>query len=126
MVGYSRKVDLDFESAVSKVKEKLFEEGFGILCEIDVKKTIKEKIGKDFDDYIILGACNPEYAFGVLTENKEFGLLMPCNVNVYVENGEVYVSAIAPMLLAEQFGSEKIKEIAKEVEEKLKKVVDSI
>ncbi len=126
MIGYTRKVDLGFGEAVKAVKKALSEKGFGVLCEIDVRKTLKEKINIDSDDYVILGACNPEYAHRVLSENKEFGLLLPCSVVVYREGGDVYVSAVAPKALAEQFGNDRIKEVAEKVEGLLREVVDSI
>ncbi|AIY90627.1 DUF302 domain-containing protein [Geoglobus acetivorans] len=126
MLGYKKTVNLSFEEAVRKAREKLAENGFGILCEIDVRKTIKEKTGEDFDNYIILGACNPHYASQALRADRDFGLLMPCNVVVYEENGRVVVSAVAPLKLAEQFGNEEVMEVASTVEEKLKKVIDSI
>ncbi len=126
MIGYTRKVNLDFEEAVKRVKERLSEHGFGVLCEIDVKETLKEKIGEDFVNYIILGACNPKYAHKVLYQNKEFGILMPCNVIVYEGKDGVYISAMKPRGFADQFGNEEIIEIAEKVEESLKEVVDSV
>jgi len=85
--GYRKEVDMEFESAVAKTKEELKKEGFGILTQIDVKATMKEKIGVDFDDYMILGACNPPFAHKAILAEKEIGLLMPCNVIVY-RNGD--------------------------------------
>jgi len=126
MFGYKRVVDLDFDKVVEKVREKLAEEGFGILCEIDVKDTLKKKIGVDFDDYIILGACSPKHAHAVLSREKEFGLLMPCNVVVYRDRKNVYISTITPTMFAEQYEDDEIRKVANEIEEKLKRVVDSI
>lgn len=126
MMGYTKTVNLSFDEAVERAKKVLSENGFGVLCEIDVRQTLKEKIGVDFDDYVILGACNPKYAYGVLSESKEFGLLLPCNVVVYREGEKVYVSAVSPRSLAEQYGNEKIREIAEKVDDLLKKVVDAV
>lgn len=126
MIGYGKRVDLDFDSAVKKVKQLLGEKGFGVICEIDVKKTVKEKIGKDFDSYVILGACNSELSSRVLEINREFGLLMPCNVIVYEKDGDTYVSAMRPTKFAEEFGNDEIMEIAEYVEKKLREVVDAV
>jgi uncharacterized protein (DUF302 family) len=126
MLGITKEVSGDFEDVVERVREALKEEGFGILCEIDVKETLKQKIGVDFDDYIILGACNPPYAHSVLEESKEFGLLLPCNVVVYRDGEKVYVSTIRPTALAGFSENEVIRNVAGEVEEKLRRVVESI
>ncbi len=126
MFGYSKRFSEDFEEIAERTRKKLADEGFGVLCEIDVKETLKKKIGVDFEDYIILGACSPTHAHGVLSREKEFGLLLPCNVVVYKDKDEVVVSAIVPTALAKMSGDEKIMKIAKEVEEKLKRVVDSV
>lgn len=126
MIGITKEVSGEFEEVVERVKEALKQEGFGILCEIDVKETLKQKLGVDFDDYLILGACNPPYAHSVLEESREFGLLLPCNVVVYRDGGKTYVSAIRPTALAGFSESEVIRNVAFEVEDKLKKVVESL
>lgn len=126
MLGITKEVSGDFEEVVEKVRGALKQEGFGILCEIDVKETLKQKIGVDFEDYIILGACNPPYAHSVLEESREFGLLLPCNVVVYRDGDKIYVSAIRPTALAGFSESEVIRNVAVEIEDKLKKVVDNL
>ncbi|MDI3311547.1 MAG: DUF302 domain-containing protein [Thermoanaerobacterium sp.] len=94
----TKKVHYSFAEAVEKVKEALKEVGFGVLVEIDMKDTIKKKIGKDMMNYVILGACNPTYAYEVLNIDPEVGLLLPCNVIVYEKSdGSVIVSAIDPL-----------------------------
>lgn len=123
---YSKKVDLSFTDCIIKVKEELEKEGFGVLTEIDVKATMKKKLNIDYDDYMILGACNPEFAHKALSEEKEIGLLLPCNVIVYENNSDVYVSAILPSSAMSVVENANLGEIAKEVEEKLKLVIDSI
>jgi uncharacterized protein (DUF302 family) len=95
--GYSKSVELDFDDAVARTKEELKKEGFGVLTEIDVKKTLKEKLDVNYDDYIILGACNPPFAHKALEAEKEIGLLLPCNVIVYRKDDKTYVSAINPV-----------------------------
>ena len=124
--SYKKEVNLGFEEAITKVREELKKEGFGILTEIDVKKTLKEKLDVDYDDYIILGACNPSFAFKALQNEKEIGLLLPCNVIVYVSNGETFVSAINPVEAMGMVENDSLKEIAEEVKIKLEKVIDSL
>ena len=82
MYGYSKKVKSAFDETLRKTREELSKEGFGVLTEIDVKKTLKQKLGADYDDYIIFGACNPPFAYKALQAEKEIGLLLPCNVSV--------------------------------------------
>jgi uncharacterized protein (DUF302 family) len=122
--GYKKEVDLTFENAVIKTKEELAKEGFGVLTEIDVKATLKKKLNVDYDNYIILGACNPPFAYNALKVEKEIGLLLPCNVIVFEDNGKVYVSAILPSVAMAMVNNSNLNEIAIEVEEKLKRVVN--
>ena len=124
--GYKRKVLLPFGEAVKKAKSELAKEGFGILTEIDVKASLKEKLGIEYDNYLILGACNPPFALKALQAEKEIGLLLPCNVVVYEDGGEVFVSAIRPTIAMEIVRNQSLAEVGKTVEEKLKKVVDAI
>jgi len=124
--GYKKKVRGSFEEVLWKTREELTKEGFGVLTEIDVKATLKKKLDADFDNYIILGACNPPFAYQALQAEKDIGLLLPCNIIVYEDAGEVYVSAIVPTVAMNMVENEKLGSIATEVEKKLKKVVDSI
>jgi len=124
--GYNKKVDISFEDAVEKTKKELSKEGFGVLTEIDVKATMKKKLGVDYDNYLILGACNPQFAHQALQAEKEIGLLLPCNTIVYEEKGEVYVSVILPSVAMSMVDNPLLKDISIDVEEKLKSVVDSI
>jgi uncharacterized protein (DUF302 family) len=123
---FKTELDLGFEEAVAKAKEELKKEGFGILTEIDVKKTMKEKLGVEHDDYLILGACNPSFASKVLKVEKEIGLLLPCNVIVYRENGKTVVSAVNPVEAMSMVENESLKEIAEEVAGKLGKVIKEV
>ncbi len=107
-------------------REELAKDGFGILTEIDVKATLKKKIGVDYDNYVILGACNPPFAYKALRAEKEIGLLMPCNVIVYEVAGKIFVSAILPSVAIGALDNLSLSDIAKEVEEKLKKAIDSV
>lgn len=125
--GISKKVELAFDDAEAKVREKLKEHGFGVLTEIDVKKTFKAKLDVDFRRYKILGACNPGYALKALTTETEVGLLLPCNVIVYEDDeGSTHVSAIDPASAIGIAGNDKLKEFAGEVREKLVTIIEAI
>ncbi|MBN2075733.1 MAG: DUF302 domain-containing protein [Dehalococcoidales bacterium] len=124
--GYKRQVNASYVETVTKTKEELQKEGFGILTEIDVKATLKKKLDVDFDNYVILGACNPPFAYQALQAEKDIGLLLPCNVIVYEADGKTYVSAIVPTVAMNMVENPGLENIAVEVEKKLKKVIDSI
>ncbi len=124
--GIKKEVNLNFEETVIKVKEELKKEGFGVLTEINVKNTLNEKLGINYDDYIILGACNPSFAYKALQSEKEIGLLLPCNIIVYSQNDKTIISAINPAIAMSIVENESLKEIASEVGEKLKKVIYSL
>lgn len=123
---YKKEVVLSFVDAVLRTKEELAKEGFGILTEIDVKTTLKKKLDIDYDNYIILGACNPPLAYKALMSEKDIGLLLPCNIIVYEDGFKVYVSAIVPSVAMGMVENQNLAEIAKEVDEKLKKVVNAV
>lgn len=124
--GYKKSVPLPFEAAVEKVKTELAKEGFGILTEIDVQATLRKKLGVDYNRYVILGACNPPSAYQALQVDKEIGLLLPCNVIVYEDGGKTFVSTILPTVAMGMVQNPSLADIAKQVEEKMKKVVDAI
>lgn len=124
--GFSRTVNLAYEIAVEKVRSALKDEGFGVLCEIDLKEKLKEKLGVDFRKYVILGACNPPLAYKTLQQEIDIGLLLPCNVIVYEadEAGKSIVAAIdARAMLSVVSGNETLDSVATEVNEKLNRVV---
>ncbi len=125
MYNYKKPVPFGYTDAVAKVKDELKKEGFGVLTEIDVRQTLKTKLNVDFDDYIILGACNPPLAYQALTAEQDIGVLLPCNVIVYVKGGKTFVSAVLPTVQLGKVGNPKLLPIAEQVENKLKKVVDS-
>jgi len=124
--GYKKEVLLTFEQAVEKTKSELAKEGFGILTEIDVRKTLKKKLDVEYENYIILGACNPPFAYEALKMEKEIGLLLPCNVIIYSEDGKSYVSAILPTVAMSVVRGTSLSRVAKVVEDKLKRAVDNI
>ena len=124
--GYKRKVGVSFDDALKKLREELPKEGFGVLTEIDVKATLKKKLDADFDKYIILGTCNPPFAYQALQTEKDIGLLLPCNIIVYEDAGETYISAIVPTVAMSMVDNKELGGIAVQVESKLKKVIDSV
>ena len=124
--GYKKEVNFIFTQAVKKTKSELSQEGFGTLFEIDVKETFNKKLGKDYDNYTILGACNPPFAYEALAAEKEIGLLLPCNVIVFEESGRVFVSAILPTAAMSVVENKILMEIAKKIEEKLKRAIDNV
>lgn len=120
-------VDLPFLEATEKVRGALAAEGFGVLTEIDVKATLKEKLDADFRNYIILGACNPPLALQTLQKEEQIGLMLPCNVVVQDgEDGTTIVSALNPEVAMESVGNPELVPIAEEVTRKLKKVISGI
>jgi uncharacterized protein (DUF302 family) len=124
--GYHRVLDIPWNTAIQRAKESLGAEGFGVLCEIDISQKLKEKLGIDFYRYLILGACNPPLAFQALQEEPDLGLLLPCNVVVYEREGRVVVSAIDAVKMLSIVENPQIETVAKQVNEKLRRVIDSI
>lgn len=128
---YGMRVNLDgtpYEEAVEKATTALKEEGFGVLTEIDVKSTLKEKLDADFRPYIILGACNPPLAKQALDAELEVGALLPCNVIVHEdESGEgSVVSAVEPMMMLGVVDNPELTPIAEDVKERLRRVLESL
>jgi len=126
MYQYKKEVKLGYSDAITKAKEDLQKEGFGVLTEIDVKATLKKKLDVDFDDYVILGACNPPMAYKALQAEQDLGLMLPCNVIVYSKNNKTFVAAIRPTVQLEKIKNPILKPITVQVEEKLKKAIDPI
>lgn len=124
--GYRRQVYLTYEAAVAKVKEELKKEGFGVMTEIDVRDTIKKKLNLEFDKYIILGACNPPFAHQALMEERDIGLLMPCNLVVYEHDGKTFVASTLPTVTMGMVQNAKLAGVARQVEAKLRAVVDRV
>jgi len=125
--AFSKKVDYSYDDAIDKVTEALKAEGFGILTEIDVKETLKKKLDVNFKPYKILGACNPPNAYKALLSEEQIGLMLPCNVIVYVnDNDETIVAAVDPVASMMAVENEKLGEVASFIQEKLKKVIDNL
>lgn len=117
--GYKKEITLAFEEAITETKAALANEGFGILTEIDVQATLKKKLGVEYDKYVILGACNPPFAYQALEAERDIGLLLPCNVIVYESDQKVFVSAILPTVAMGMLENQSLAEVAKTVEQKL-------
>ncbi len=123
----SRVVEAGFDETVAKVIDALKQEGFGVLTEIDVSSTLKQKLGVDFRKYRILGACNPALAHKALTAEDKIGVMLPCNVVVQeADAGKTEVAAIDPRATMERVGNPALAEIADQVAEKLGRVVRAV
>lgn len=124
---FSKKINESFEEAVEKVTKSLKSGGFGILTEIDVKETLKKKLDVDFQKYRILGACNPAFAYKALKAEDKIGTMLPCNVIVQeISEGEVEIAAVDPVASMKAVENPALLEIAKQVQEKLRKVIKSL
>jgi len=124
--GFTKEVKLPFEEVIAVVTEGLKKEGFGILTKIDVQEKFKEKLGIEFKKYVILGACNPPSAHKAIVAEENIGLMLPCNVIVYEKEDKTVVSIIKPTVAMRMIENEELKQIATQVETKLKNVFDSI
>ena len=124
---FTKETGLGYDEAVAKVKNELKLEGFGIISEIDISATLKQKIGVDFRKYMILGACNPNFAFQALSLESRIGTMLPCNIIVQLmENGRTEVSAINPMETMKAVANPQLERIGSEVAAKLEAVVGRI
>jgi uncharacterized protein (DUF302 family) len=124
---FSKKLDVTFDQAVSRVSEALKTEGFGVLTDIDVSATMKAKLGEDFRPYRILGACNPQLAYRALKLEDKIGTMLPCNVIVQQhEDGGIEVSAVDPVASMQAIDNPGLAEVANEVRARLKRLVESL
>ena len=125
--GFGKSLALSFSEAMTKVTAELQKEGFGILTEIDVAGTLKQKLNHDMPPYRILGACNPSFAKRAITAEPSIGLLLPCNVVVRQDAaGTVQVEFLDPGMMGEMTGNAAVGPIGKEVREKLQKVMRAL
>jgi uncharacterized protein (DUF302 family) len=116
--------NLAFADAVGRVREELAAEGFGVLCEIDVQATLEAKLGIEREPYLILGACNPPLANAALEAEPELGVLLPCNVVVYQEDGKTHISAVDAEQMLSIVGNDELADTAGEVRRRLSAVVN--
>ena len=124
---FSNTINTSFDDAVSRVTEELIKEGFGILTEIDVQSTLKKKLDVEFRKYVILGACNPPFAYKALQAEDMIGTMLPCNVVVQdLGNGKIEIAAIDPAASMQAVENDELAEIANNIREKLKSVIDNL
>ena len=124
---FSKTLDISFEDTIRKVTDELKKEGFGILTNIDVRQTLKEKLNVDFRKYRILGACNPSFAYKALQSENKIGTMLPCNVVVQdLGDGKVEVAAIDPVASMQAVTNQDLGEIAGQVQSKLRRVIDNL
>jgi uncharacterized protein (DUF302 family) len=124
--GFGTTLAVPYEEAVSLVKAALKEEGFGVLTEIDVQRTLQEKLGAQMPPYVILGACNPPLAHRALTAEPEIGLLLPCNVVVRTEDGGTRVEIADPQAMLGIVGNPALDAVADEAKQRLRRVVAAL
>ncbi|HOT00050.1 MAG TPA: DUF302 domain-containing protein [Acidobacteriota bacterium] len=124
---FNKTVQMPFPDVVAKVMDGLAAEGFGVLSDIDVKATMKRKLDIEFQNYRILGACNPPFAYRALQIEDKIGTLMPCNVIVQERTpGTVEVAAVNPMVSMQAVDKPELREVAEEVTARLRRVIDRL
>ena len=128
VTGYtlSGTTSLSFADAVARVRETLGEEGFGVLTEIDVQATLREKLGTEMPPYLILGACNPPSAHRAIELEVELGTLLPCNVVVYEQDGATHVAAVDPVTMLSIVDNPALEPVAAEIREKVERAVTKV
>lgn len=124
---FARTVELPFEEAIERTTSALKEQGFGVLTQIDVRETLKNKLDVDFRPYRILGACNPQFAHKALQAEDKIGTMLPCNVIVQqVNQGSVEVAAVDPVASMMGVENPQLEQIAGEVRTRLQQVIESL
>ncbi len=124
--GFGVHVDLPYAEAVERTKAALKDQGFGVLTEIDVKATMKQKLDVDFRPYVILGACNPPLAHRALSAELDLGLLLPCNVVVYEDEAGSVVEVMDPVAAMGVVGNPALEPIANEAKARLEKALAAL
>lgn len=119
-------LDLPHDDAVAAVRTALKDQGFGVLTEIDVRATLRDKLGAEMESYVILGACNPPLAQRALDVDRTIGLLLPCNVVVRADAGRTVVQALAPDVMTEMTGQEGLRPVAEEAGVRLRAALDAL
>ncbi|KWX22515.1 ABC transporter [Mycolicibacterium wolinskyi] len=122
----STRLHTTFDDAVFRTREALVAQGFGVLTEIDMKATLKTKLGEDMEDYLILGACNPPLAHRAVIADRQIGLLLPCNVVVRADGDSVIVDAMDPQVMVQVSDKPGLREVADEAAAKLRAAIDSL
>ena len=124
--GFTKELNIPYETVIKLAREALKKEGFGVLTEIDVQEKMKEKLGVDMNKYIILGACNPPNAYKAILAEENIGLMLPCNVIVYEKGSKTVLSVIRPTVAMQMIDNVELQEVAQAVEEQLKKAFDAV
>lgn len=124
--GFGTSLNLPYDEAVLRVKAALKTEGFGVLTEIDVRQTLREKLGVEMESYVILGACNPPLAHRALEQELDIGLLLPCNVVVRAEGASSRVDIADPQAMLGIVGNEQLNVVADEARQRLLRVVAAL
>ena len=124
--GLTKELDMPYDEALERGKDALKSEGFGVLTEIDVKDTLEQKLQVDFRRYQIIGACNPALAHKALQAELQVGLLLPCNVIVYEEDGGTTVAAFDPVAAMGLAENSALEDVAREAKERLKRALESL
>lgn len=124
---FSKTVAMDFQAAVDKVTAELKARGFGILTQIDVRQTLKAKLDVEFRPYLILGACNPPFAYRALQAEDKIGTMLPCNVIVQQHaDGSAEVSAVDPVASMAAVVNVELAGVAEEIRNRLRAVIDAM
>lgn len=126
LYGITKTVDAPYATAVARVKDLLKDEGFGVLTEIDVQATLKQKLGKEVAPYVIFGACNPTLASRALEAEPDIGLLLPCNVIVTETPDGTRVGVVNPASLVAFTGNSALEAVSREADERLRRVIDRV
>ena len=124
--GFGTTLPIPYKEAITRVKEALKAEGFGILTEIDVRRTMREKLDAEMEPYIIFGACNPPLAHRALEQEPDIGLLLPCNVVVRAEGNGSRVEVADPQAMLGIVGNEELNAVSDEAKQRLQRVVSSL
>lgn len=124
--GYVRPVRGSFDEVLGRTEAALKDEGFGVLCRIDIQQKLKEKLDVDFPRYVILGACNPPLARQALEQEINLGLLLPCNAVVYEREGQVYAGVVDAGKMLSVVGNPVMEPVANQVTERLRRAIDRV
>lgn len=124
--GYTIRLKTTFAEASERVRDALQDQGFGVLTEIDVQATLRHKLGEQIEDYVILGACNPQLAYRALGIDRQIGLLLPCNVVVRSDGDETVVDILDPQVMVQVAEREELAPVADEAARRLRAVLDSL
>lgn len=124
--GIAVQLNMPMDEAVDRVRAALADQGFGVLSEIDVQATLREKLGEETDPYLILGACNPQLAHQALDADQRIGLLLPCNVVVRTEGASTVVEALDPQVMVTVAEEQRLQPIADEAGQRLRKALQAV